>query len=70
MYTELIGFTLETIGKLLIAYTAIIVHHRFRQEHCVDEALFSTMKKEQSLGILGIVLIVVGYTIQFPFKLN
>lgn len=65
---EVLGFTLDVIGKVMIAYTAIIVHHRFRKEHKVDERVFKTMKKEQIFGIAGIVLIVLGYFLQLPFK--
>jgi len=47
---ELIGFTLETLGKIMIAYTAVIVHYRVWKEHQVDERVFSVMKKEQRKG--------------------
>lgn len=67
-FVEVLGFTLESIGKILVAYTAIAVHHRFRKEHKVDEQVFKTMRKEQYLGIAGIVLLVIGYFLQLPFK--
>lgn len=56
-----IGRTFDVVGKILIAYTAIMVHHRFRKEHKIDDPVFNEMKKEQILGIAGIVLIVLGY---------
>ena len=65
-----IGFTIDVIGKILIAYTAIRVHHRFWKEHRVDERVFRVMKKEQLLGIIGIALIVLGYILQAPSKLG
>jgi hypothetical protein len=34
---EFFGFTMDVIGKIMIAYTAIMVHHRFRKEHKIDE---------------------------------
>ncbi len=65
---EIIGFTLETLGKILVAYTALRVHHRFWKEHKVSSGVFKTMRREQILGILGIILIIAGYIIQIPFK--
>lgn len=58
---EIIAFTLDTIGKLLISYTAIRIHYRFWKEHKIDEKVFKTMRREQVLGILGIVFMVLGY---------
>ena len=65
-----IGFTIDVIGKVLIAYTAIRVHHRFWKEHRVDERVFRSMKKEQLSGIVGIALIVIGYVLQASDKLG
>ena len=45
---QLIGFTLDLFGKILISYTVIAVHHRFRKEHKVDEEVFEIMRKEQN----------------------
>ena len=64
-----IGFTLDVVGKLLVAYTALKVHNRFREEHRVDEAVFTEMRKESRLGLIGIILIVIGYLLQLPGKL-
>ncbi len=63
------GFTLDVIGKIIVAYTALAVHHRFRHEHKVDTAVFRAMKKENYYAILGIVLIILGYILQIPHKL-
>jgi len=66
---SLIGFTLDLIGKLLVAFTAIRVHDRFQKEHKIDEKVFTEMKREQALGLAGIGLIIVGYLLQLPEKL-
>lgn len=63
------GFTLDVIGKIIIAYTALAVHHRFHHEHKVDKAVFKIMKKEYNYGLLGIGLIILGYVLQLPHKL-
>ncbi|MCP6720300.1 MAG: hypothetical protein KJI72_03230 [Patescibacteria group bacterium] len=61
---EFIATTSDFIGKLLIAYTALRVHHRFLSEHKVDRLVFRAMKREQRLGILGIIFIVAGYLLK------
>ena len=61
---QILSRTFDVIGKVLVAYTALRVHHRFREEHKVDEKVFKEMKRESSLGILGIVLILAGYILE------
>ena len=68
-YLNLIGFTIDVIGKIIVGYTAIAVHMRFRHEHKVDAAVFNIMKKEHRWAIFGIVLIILGYFMQLPYKL-
>lgn len=69
MGLEFIGATLDVIGKIMIAYTAIMVHYRFWQEHKVDENVFTSMKRERFVGILGIILLIAGYIVQIPARL-
>lgn len=66
---ELLGHTLDVTGKVMIAYTAIAVHHRFRKEHKIDEAVFKQMRKEQVIGVIGIILIIAGYILEIPSKI-
>jgi len=66
---EAFGFTLETLGKLLVAFVAIMVHHRVLKEHRIDIKVLRSMKRERGIGILGVVLILIGYAVQLPFKL-
>jgi len=60
---ENIAFTLDLIGKIMIAYTALAVHSRFQKEHKIDEIVFKEMTREKIIGIAGIVFMVVGYAI-------
>ena len=69
MNIEFIGFTLDVLGKILVAFTALMVHHRFRKEHKVDERIFKAMRREQLLGIIGIGAIILGFILQIPGKL-
>jgi len=66
---SLIGFTFDLAGKVMIAFTAIMVHHRFREEHKIDAKVFRAMKRENFLGIVGLVLIIAGFILQLPLKL-
>jgi len=69
MNLEVIGFTLDVVGKIMIAFTALMVHHRFRKEHKVDEFVFRVMRREQVIGMVGIILIVIGFILQLPSKI-
>ena len=58
---EFWAFTFDVIGKIMVAYTALLVHMRVRKEHKIDKKVFSEMKREHKIGILGIILIIIGY---------
>ncbi|MFC1653504.1 hypothetical protein ACFL1M_01505 [Patescibacteria group bacterium] len=68
-YYAFIGYTLDVIGKILIAYTAVMVHHRVWQEHKIDNRVFDEMKKEKLVAFIGIFFILLGYFLQLPSKL-
>jgi len=63
---EFLGETADVIGKIMIAFTVLMVHHRFRKEHKVDERVFKAMRREQAIGLLGIAFIVIGYFLRLP----
>jgi len=69
MSLEFLGFTLDVVGKVMVAFTAVMVHYRFRKEHKIDDRVFRSMRREQLLGIIGISLIILGYLLQVPSKL-
>lgn len=69
MSIEVIGFTLDTLGKIMVAYTAIRVHRRFWKEHKIDERVFQEMKSEQTIGIVGIIFIVAGYFLEIQSRI-
>lgn len=70
VHIGVIGFILDTLGKLLVAYTSLMVHHRFRNEHRVDEEVFSVMRKEQVYGMAGIGLIILGASMELSAMLG
>lgn len=69
MNLALLGFILDVVGKVMVAYTAIAVHRRFWKEHKMNKAVFLAMKTEQLVGITGILFIVIGFFLQLPTKL-
>ncbi len=60
---ENLAFTLDFIGKIMIAYTALAVHGHVRKERKIDILVFRAMKREKIIGISGIMFMVVGYVI-------
>ena len=65
---EILSSTLEVMGSALIGFMAIMVHHRFLHEHKIDKRVFDTMKREQVVGVLGIIMIVAGYILGLIYK--
>ncbi|MBI4159986.1 hypothetical protein HY504_02370 [Candidatus Wolfebacteria bacterium] len=58
---ENLPFTLDLIGKIMVAYTALAVHGRVRREQRIDSAVFRAMKKEKIAGIAGVAFMILGY---------
>ena len=60
---ENLAFTLDIIGKIMIAYTALSVHSYVSKERGIDRAVFRAMRREKVIGISGIIFMVAGYLI-------
>lgn len=56
--------TIELIGHIVIAYTAIAVHERVRKEHKITKAVYREMHRERKFALIGIALIVSGYILE------
>jgi len=69
-YLAFLGYTLDVIGKILVAFTAIAVHQRVQKEQKIDKRVFQTMHRERKVAIWGIILIALGYAMQIPEKLQ
>lgn len=63
------GFSLTTIGEILIGYTVIKVHSRITKEQKIDGQVISEMSKERKVALFGIALIIIGFTMQIYEKL-
>lgn len=59
-----IGFSLSTIGDLIIAYVALSVHKHILKERKIDMDVLAYMKKERVIGYIGIALILIGYLLE------
>ena len=70
MILEIIGFTLDVIGKILIGVAVYFVHKRIMKEEKIDKAVIREMKKEKKIVFLGVILIIIGYFMQLPVKLS
>ena len=56
--------TLEVAGTLMIAFAALRVHHRVLHEHKIDKKVFSAMRRERTVGLSGVGLVILGYIAQ------
>jgi len=56
--------TLDAIGTISIAFAALGVHRRVLSERKIDRRVLKIMKVEQSLGIIGILCIMLSYGIK------
>lgn len=61
------GLTLDTLGKVLLGITVLMVHWHVLKEHKIDTDVLRTMRGEQILGVLGILLIIAGYILQLLY---
>lgn len=58
---DILASTLDIIGKIMVAYTALSVHRRVQVEHRIGIMALRAMRREQRAGIMGIVLMIAGY---------
>jgi hypothetical protein len=56
-----IGYTIQTVGEVLIGLTVMLVHHRMLNEHKIDKKVLNVLRIEQVIGGLGVALIITGF---------
>lgn len=64
---ENITITLEAMGTLLIAWAALRVHHRVLNEHKISPQVVRIMRIEQMLGIVGMVMVFIGFVLNILY---
>lgn len=60
---EILIKTLETIGTVMIAFAALRVHHRVLHEHKMDAQVFRVMRREQTVGVVGVLCILIAFVL-------
>ncbi len=58
-----IGRIIGAFGAILVARTALRVHHRVWKEHKIDRHVFEEMHHEQRYGFIGISAMILGLVI-------
>jgi hypothetical protein len=69
MFVELLGSFIQTVGELFVVFTVLRVHRRVLDEKRIDREVMEEMKFEQFMGVLGGVLIIIGFLIHASDKL-
>ncbi len=69
MSLQLIGFTLDFIGKILIAISVLLVHSRVARENKIDKHIVKQIEREKWMTVFGIVLMAIGFLLQVQTKL-
>ena len=72
MTIQAVGFTLDLIGKILIALSVLIVHAKMdkaskAKKDSENEKTIVILERE--LAVIGITLMVIGYILQLESKL-
>lgn len=57
---ELTGELFGASGAILVALTALQVHHRVWKEHKIDKQVFAEMKRERIIGHVGVAAMILG----------
>jgi len=63
------GLILDTTGKIFIGLAVLMVHHNIFKEHRIERHVLRALRKEWTLSILGISLIIIGAVMQLVFHL-
>ncbi len=69
MGLSVIGFSLGVLGEILLGISVYLVHSRVIRERKIDKKVLKEMKRERSLALIAIALIIIGYLMQLPAKL-
>jgi hypothetical protein len=59
----LLQSVMSSLGTLMVGYAAIKIHFRIMHEHTIDAAVEKEMKREQTIAIIGVVLIILALSI-------
>jgi len=61
------GLTIGVTGKVMLALGVLMAHSEIAHEHRIDARVLRSFKTERWITIIGILLIVLGYTLEIYF---
>lgn len=70
MLVEVLADIFEYLGGLMIAITALLVHHTVMLERRIDAAVVKEITRERILAILGIIFMTVGFILHALIRFN
>ena len=62
-----IGLTLSTIGKIVVVLAVLHIHATLVHEHRVDKRVILSYRQERVVTWIGLILIVIGYLLEFRY---
>ena len=60
---EFWAITFDVFGKILIAATALMAHRIIMKHRGIDKIVLKDMKLELTTGVVGVLMIVIGYVL-------
>lgn len=66
---SLVGFALSTLGDIIIGVSVLRVHLKVRREKKIDDLVRREISQERYLIALGIMLVIIGFILEIPYKL-
>jgi len=67
IYLLLLGLLLDFVGTFMLGYTVLAVHWHIIKEHKLDNDVFRAIRKERIVGLAGLFLIALGFSLQMLF---
>jgi len=58
---QVLAFTFDYVGKVLIALVAILVHSRVTKEGRIDKVVLKSFKREIIIVMLSVVFLTAGF---------
>ena len=59
-----IGMSFQTIGSLMLTFVLMSLHKKFKEERAIDETVIDEMDREQTMTVLALIFISLGWVIQ------
>ena len=68
MTLSILGSVSTAAGEIIIAYVVLSVHSHIMKEKKVDSHIFAYMRRERTIGAIGIGLIILGLLLDILAK--